>query len=326
MRAAFPKLFSVGSVDIPNFFKSELADNLTGEFEDRYYVIEVTEKIDGSQFSFGKENGEVQCRSKGKEQDINNPDKMFAQGAAYALSIADRLPEGAWFYCEYLQKPKHSTLAYDNIPKNHLALFGASFLQDGVITYVDDYVELEEIAESLEIDVVPLVYKGIITSPEQIRDLLNKTSYLGGQKIEGVVLKRYEPWLYGSQPLPLMGQKFVSEAFKEVHRETWKSDNTNRGRWDKFKEGFKTSARWDKAILHLEESGQLEHTPRDIPKVIAEIKRDIADEEKQNIVNFLWDEYGKDLLAFSAHGAAEHYKQWLLDQAFDNQTAKLEEV
>lgn len=87
---AFPKIFAMGTRYIADILKEE---------------VEVTEKVDGSQFGFGKIDGEVICRSKGKIQPLDNPDKMFKEAVEYVLSIEDKLAEGNFYYAEYLQKP-----------------------------------------------------------------------------------------------------------------------------------------------------------------------------------------------------------------------------
>jgi hypothetical protein len=53
MIKAFPKIFAIGQDYIKDIFDGE---------------VEVTEKIDGSQFVFGKLAGELYFRSKGKQQ------------------------------------------------------------------------------------------------------------------------------------------------------------------------------------------------------------------------------------------------------------------
>lgn len=107
--SAFPKILHIGNKQISDLFDG---------------VVEITEKVDGSQLGFGKVNGELFVRSKGKEQDLDNPDMMFEKAVEYIKSIEDRLPDNMTFYGEYLNKPKHNTLAYDRTPKNGIALFG----------------------------------------------------------------------------------------------------------------------------------------------------------------------------------------------------------
>jgi hypothetical protein len=160
---------------------------------------------------------------------------------------------------------------------------------------------------------VPLFYKGKINSPDEILKFLETDSFLGKQRIEGVVVKNYHrQFLIGGRPIPIMTGKYVSEAFKEVRRKNWNMENTGKGKFQVFKEGFKTEARWHKAIQHLKENGELEHSPKDIGKLLKEVQRDITIEEKENIKEFLWREFGNDILRYSVGGFPEWYKKYLL--------------
>src|SRR5437899_3064493 len=82
----------------------------------------VQEKIDGSQFSFGKytdlEGKDwMRMRSKGAEINVLAPEKMFIKAVDYVYSIFDSLTPGWTYRGEYLAKPKHNALAYDRVPK-----------------------------------------------------------------------------------------------------------------------------------------------------------------------------------------------------------------
>lgn len=289
---AFPKIFTLGQDYIKDIFLED---------------VEITEKVDGSQFCMGVINGELNVRSKGSQLYVDNPDKMFKLAVDYALSISKSMPEGLVFYCEYLMKPKHNVLKYDRVPKNNIILFGVSDLSGKF------YPDLEHYAQLLGIESVPVLYKGKVTSIEDLKKYLETDSILGGTKIEGFVVKNYSrPFLLGGQPIPLMSGKFVSEAFKEIHGKEWKRDKTGKGKWETYCETFRTDARWLKSIQHLKEKGELENSPRDIGKLLKEIKEDIAAEEKENIMKFLWREFGDELLRKSTAGFPEWYKEHLL--------------
>jgi hypothetical protein len=137
---AFPKIFTLGTIYIKDIFNED---------------VEITEKIDGSQFVFGLIDGKIYMRSKGKEQYPTCPDKMFKEACAFAWSLESKLPNNMTFFCEYMNKPKHNALAYDRIPKNYLALFGVAD-KNG---FISKHELLSEIADKLDIDVVPLIYR-----------------------------------------------------------------------------------------------------------------------------------------------------------------------
>jgi hypothetical protein len=301
MIKAFPKIFVIGQDYIIDIFKEE---------------VEITEKIDGSQFDFGKINGELYFRSKGVQLYPENAEKLFLKAIEYVLSIQDKIPDNTVFYCEYLKTEKHNVLKYNRVPKNNLALFGISNATG--TKFISKYEELKQYADLLDIEAVPMFYYGKIDSPEQLVSFLEKESILGGVKIEGVVVKNYQrQFLLGGQPIPLMMGKYVSESFKEVHRKSWGKEFTAKGKWELFKDSFRTEARWHKAIQHLRDNGELEFSPKDIGKLLKEIQKDIEEEEKENIKEFLWNEYGKDIMRRAVIGFPEFYKNFLLQRSFE---------
>jgi len=298
---AFPKIFAIGTDYIKDIFKHD---------------VEISEKIDGSQFGWGKFNNKLFLRSKGATLYTENPEKMFSLGIEYISSIQHLLPEGMIFYAEYLKTPRHNTLKYGRIPKNHLMLFGAMDITE---LFVSDYKQLQSYADLFDIECVPLIYQGNVKSPDFLMGLLERESVLGESHIEGVVVKNYTAkFLLGGQPMPLMAGKFVSEKFKEVHR-GWEKQHTGKGRWETFKESFKTEARWNKAIQHLAEKGELTNTPSDIGNLLKEIKNDIAAEEIDTIKDFLWKEFGVEVLRYACNGFPEYYKEKLLNRSFEEE-------
>lgn len=309
MITAFPKIFPLGQDYISKIFNGP---------------VEVTEKIDGSQFVFGKIDGELQIRSKGTiihDYATRNENDLFYPVIQHVLSIQDKLPNSFVFYGETLKKPKHNTLCYERVPKNHFALFAVAEYRSH--SFVNTYEGLKYWSNELDTDVVPLIYQGEVESYEFIKELMDDDSVLGGAKMEGVVVKNYnQPFLLGGQPIPVMAGKYVSEEFKEVHRSGWSKEHTGGGRWQIFKDGYRTEARWIKAVQHLRESGELENSPRDIGKLIPEIQRDITEEEKEIIKNFLWKEFGSDVLRTAIRGFPEWYKEQLLKGAFDHTKEK----
>lgn len=295
----YPKIFSIGTKYIQDIFDGE---------------VDLEEKLDGSQFSMASIGGELHMRSKGAIQYRENPDAMFRQAVDYVAGLD--LPDRVVFYCEYLRTPKHNTLKYDRVPKNNLMLFGAS---DVTGTTFCGHQYIEKWAAKLNIEPVPLLFSGTIKSVEELMGFLDRESFLGGAKIEGVVVKNYgKAFLLGGQPIPLMAGKLVSESFKEVHRTQWKQGHTGKGRWETFKDGFCTEARWMKATQHLAESGRLEHTPRDIGTLIKEVQRDIIEEEEDYIKDFLFKEFGQEVLKRAIAGLPDWYKKHLAEQAFEN--------
>lgn len=275
----------------------------------------VEEKIDGSQFSFGTFNVggqlEYKCRSKGAQLNVIAPEQMFKQAVSFVDSIAGKLTPGWTYRGEYLVKPKHNTLVYDRIPTNHIILFDISPTYETYLSYEDKQRE----AERIGLEVVPKMMYGMIETVEHFRSLLETTSCLGGQKIEGVVIKNYAR--FGVDKKVLLG-KFVSEAFKEVHNREWKASNpTQNDVIQKLIESLKTPARWNKAVQHLTERGELEVSPKDISKLMKEIPLDVEKEEqeyiKTKLYEWAWPQIKRGVIA----GVPEWYKDQLVKRQFD---------
>ena len=296
MIKSFPKIFHLGDRYSDGIFNDE---------------VEITEKVDGSQFSFGKIKGELFIRSKGANILKEVVPKMFQIAVDYVYSIVDRIPDETIFYCEYLNKPKHNVLAYDRIPKNNLILFGVCTPQ-----YVFLY-PMQSWADQLGIEMVPVLFTGKIDKIDNLTELLDRQSILGGQKIEGIVVKNYNrSTLIGGMILPITSAKYVSEKFKEVHERDWKRENTGKGKWEVYCSQFKSESRWLKAIQHLKERNEWTQSPKDIGNLLKEIQTDISREEKENIKSFLWKEFSHELLKTSVRGFPEWYKEWLLKETF----------
>jgi hypothetical protein len=286
MLSSYPHIFSVGHAALGDFLKNP---------------VQVEEKIDGSQFSFQKQNRELLIRSKGKEMFADAPEKMFIKGveAVAQLDLHD-----GWIYrAEYLSKPKHNSLAYSRVPKNHVMLFDVNIGVEKYLSYEEKAAE----AERLGLEVVPLLYTGVVTL-DIINGLLETESILGGQKIEGVVLKNYS--IFGSDGKVVMG-KYVSEAFKEKHAHEWKQNNPDV--IQTLIDSLKTEARWAKSVQHLRDEGLLENDPRDIGKLIKAVAQDIhqeeADEIKERLFNHFWPQIQRGVTS----GVAEWYKKGLME-------------
>lgn len=272
--------------------------------------VVIQEKIDGSQFRFGKnEDGELIFGSKSAKLDRYGPDSMFKLGVDYIVSIEDRfvnIPNDTYFYAEYLQKPKHNVLKYDHVPQNHIVLFDV--LSEGKWV---ERSELELAASKFGIDIIPELYRGDVTV-DTIKSLLTNLSYLGTEIVEGVVIKNYQQTiLLGGQVFPLF-TKYVREAFKERHVTEWKIKKP-KDSIDFYIQSFRSDARWQKAFQFLRDTGALENSPRDIPKLIERVNQDIEEEEGENIKKDLYKMAIKEILRVSTRGLPEWWKNKLLE-------------
>lgn len=276
----------------------------------------VEEKVDGSQCSFGvfpesKSGQSVRVRSKGAQLNLAAPDNMFKRAVEVVFGLQELLHPGWTYRAEYLAKPKHNSLAYDRTPKSHLMVFDINTGEEQYLSWDEKAAECER----LGLEVVPRVYEGAIESVEQFRAMLDAVSVLGGQKIEGVVIKNYRR--FGPDKKALMG-KFVSEAFREVHAREWKLSNPKQG--DVIRtlgERFKTPARWNKAIQHLREAGQIEDSPRDIGLLMREVQQDIEKECADEIKDALYAYAIPQIKRMVAAGLADWYKEQLVVRQFE---------
>jgi len=292
--------------------------------------VQVQEKVDGSFFAFGlypllePEGGllkevpgvyELKVRSKGAVMIADAPEALFRSAVAAAKARQHLLKPGWQYRGEVLAKPKHNALAYDRVPKDNVILFDILTDQE---TYLP-YDQLVAEAERIELEVVPQLYQGTVNSAEELRKFLDTESVLGGQKIEGVVIKPLTP-LYGPDKKMLFG-KFVSEAFKEVHRSAWKDANPgNKDVIQKLGDAYGTQARWQKALMHLRERGLIEDHPKDIGLLVREIPQDVLKECEEDIKNVLFKYAWPHISRQITRGVAEWYKDYLLRAQFERES------
>ena len=274
----------------------------------------IQEKVDGSQFSFGIEDGELFMRSKGAEVFAANPEALFKLAVDAVVGVRARLHEGWVYRGEYLSKPKHNTLKYDTIPGNNIVLFDIDIGEENPMAYGDVAIQ----AQYLGFDVVPRFFEGMWTGgADGLREYLETESFLGGCKVEGIVIKSFDQ--FGPDNKRLMG-KFVSEAFKETHTKEWKKSNPKQNDIIiNLIERNTTDARWAKAVQHLREAGQLEDSPKDIPLLMKEVGLDILKESKDDIMEDLWKWAWPQLQRGVTKGLPEWYKQRLLDAQFEQE-------
>ena len=290
---SYPSVMQIGHKMIADIFKSS---------------VSIEEKVDGSQFSFGLLGGELVCRSKGKQQLLDAPDDMFHK-AVEIIKTLDLHPE--WVYRgEYLSKPKHNTLVYSRVPQKNIILYDVNTGLEEYMPYADKARE----AARLGLEIVPLMFEGVVTDFEMFKSFMDRESILGGCKVEGVVIKNYS--LFTAEKKVAMG-KYVSEAFKEVHEADWKERNPNKAEIETVLiETYRTPARWQKAVQHLRESGTLEGTPKDIAALMREVPADILKECEEEIKEKLFRHFWQKIQRGVTRGLPEWYKEELTRSAF----------
>ena len=272
----------------------------------------VEEKIDGSQFSFGMDTEGVRVRSKGCEMIVDAPEKMFSKAVDTVKEIAPLLTPGWTYRGEYLRTPSHNTLVYSRVPNRHVIIFDINRGHEDYLTPEEKRAE----AGRLGLECVPVIFQGMVESVDAFRAFLETESVLGGQKVEGVVVKPAGYTMFGRDKKCLMG-KFVSEAFKESHSAAWKEKNPASGDiLETLAGAYNTQARWMKAVQHLREAGKLEETVRDIGSLMKEVPEDIGKECAEEIKEKLWGWAWPHIRRGVTRGLPEWYKEELLKKQF----------
>lgn len=238
------------------------------------------------------------------------PDKMFNAAVNTVKELAPILHDGWTYSGEYLHKAKHNVLAYDRIPQKCIIIFDIKTDDEQYLSYSAKKAECER----LGLEVVPLIFEGKYENPSEILQLIDGVSLLGGQKMEGIVVKNYSQ--FGSDKKVVMG-KYVSEYFKEIHKVDWKASNPGKGDivallWD----SLRTPARWHKAVQHLKEKGQLEGSPKDIGNILKEFEADLEAECADLIKDKLFKWAFPHIMRGTKRGLAEWYKEKLVTDTF----------
>lgn len=305
----YPKVRTIGHREISELFDGEVV---------------IQEKVDGSNFSFGRdEHGELFCLSRTQRLSLDNPEKQFAPAVEYVKDLSNRgqIPAGYIFRCEYLRAPKSNVLAYSRIPKNHLALFEMSIISStGNVTNIGDSgVTLDRWSRILDIDLVDEIHRGEFGNYSDFLEWLNKEgilgreSFLGGQKIEGVVVKNFNRFsVHGGI---LLG-KFVRAEFKEQHRHVMKSEKSCPV--DLIGASFGGPARWHKAVQRLSDEGRLVGAPEDIPALLQQVAKDVHEECAEEAKEALWNHFKGHVVGGARRGLAEWYKGYLTQNLRSN--------
>lgn len=281
-----------------------LADLLKG-------IVLVEEKVDGSQFSFGRRGDDLYFRSRGATIYPETADKLFKAAVDYIVSIKDLLYDGWTYRGEVLHAPRHNTLTYARTPKHNVVIFDVE-VNDGQNFLLPD--EKRTAATVLDLETVPSFYLGQLSDINQLREFLEQESFLGGCKLEGIVLKNYSQ--FGEDKKVLMG-KWVREEFKEIHQGAWKGANPSRSDViEAMIKVYRNEARWEKAVQHLRDAGQLQGAPQDIGPLMKEIQKDLMEECAAEIKEKLFEYAITRILRGASAGAPEWYKTKLAESQF----------
>lgn len=292
---SYPSVYAVGHSAVQKLWSGQVV---------------IQEKVDGSQISFGICDGELEIRSKRVQVFPEDPG-MFDKAVESINAAAQDLRPGYIYRGEYLRAPRHNAITYRRVPRNHIVLFDIEVYGQNQVFL--PYESVVEEAERLGFEAVPQFYRG--ERPESdvlgwLQGFLERESFLGGAKVEGIVVKNYGQ--FGPDKKILLA-KLVRDDFKEVNAEAQRQFKPSSSDIiDSLIRRYRTVARWQKAVQHLRESGVLEGAPRDIGKLLIEVKEDLEREEKEAIKEALWQWAWPRIARGVVAGLPEWYKEQLL--------------
>jgi len=289
--------------------------------------VVIQEKIDGSQVSFALEyvgivDGRIVADHipvvRSKNQVVQDGNKMFqmtldwVRGAAAAgLLNPDYIYRG-----ECVSSLKHNTLTYERVPNGGVVLFDIyDRVNDKMLDPQSLFAESERIGlESVQC----LVDYGTADTEACLHMLEDATPTLGGERIEGVVIKRYDlpgPQAFGhtTDAQGFLKVKLVSNDFKELHHKDWKGRNPNgKDLIANLIEVYGTPQRFAKSVQHLREEGKLVDEPKDIGLLIPAVIEDIIAECGDDIAKAIAKHYGKQVYNGISKKVPSYYKEEVL--------------
>lgn len=311
----YPKILHIGAPLVETIFFNE---------------VEITEKVDGSQCRIELTEDSVMVGSKNQGvADYGMFEIAHDQGKRIHEETDWRtLGSEVTLFCEFLEKPKHNTIKYDRVPRNHLYLFGAMVgsTHDHMVTG-----GLIEIAEHLEIDPPNVISNGRIESVEELKELMTHESYLGGSLVEGVVAKNYsrtyDPLQVHSQAYVgyPMAAKYVRDDFTRSNAKQWNTLSRKKG-VDSLVDMFFVEARFRKTIQHLCDEGSIEYQKKDLKYLIPEFFDDLMDEKKEEMTRMIMGEVFKALKKRASGYVVKAWIDYLAERQFEHGDDEDEQV
>ena len=299
----YPKILTIG-----NKLLAQLFDD----------PVEISEKVDGSQFRVRLTKDQVMWGSKNKgctQEGMFNVAIMVAK-EIWVQDVWRTFGDDITLFCEYLKSEKHNTIKYNRVPLNNLYLFGA--IIDGEHLETDVLIDL---ANEIGIDPPNIISYKKINNSDELNDLLQIESYLGRSKIEGIVIKNYhksyDPLLVSTQQFlgyPLAG-KLVREDFREKNNANWKANKRSKG-IDKIAEVYFTAQRLRKVIQHLEEEGKIQGEKKDLKYLIPGFYSDLYEECSDEITEMIMKEVWNDIKRRGSSFVVSEYIEYLTRKQF----------
>ncbi|WBR14513.1 adenylation DNA ligase-like domain-containing protein [Pandoravirus kuranda] len=288
----------------------------------------IEEKIDGSQLSFQRQGDAVEFRNRSKviaSEALGN--WCYANAVRAITRLADRLNPAYTYHGEAVCKRRHNVVAYAGTPLKFWICYG---IYDGE-RHLDRAATEVECAR-LGIQCVQVLYAN--EDPDN-RDPTPKVleivarieageikSCLGGNVIEGVVVKHSAAWHARSKAHKHIQFKHVTSAFKERHGErrpplAGHDADSLMAYLARLGSSFALPAVYQKAVQHMREDPTGEATTKapSVASVKREVERDIQKENGPDIVEAIVEAF----MPIVMHHATADIARWLSEQEQEQQ-------
>ncbi len=150
---------------LKDIFTSKGIDFINKLFSNSVYI---TEKIDGSRFSFKRDKTELIFYKRDSKKPINMIDRTIASFHEAAIEHIESLklssiPDGVTFGFEYFVSNNIGSIVYDKTPKNGLILTDVS-MGGAANTNIDDLIKFSKI---LKTDPPPVIFNGTMSGKQK---------------------------------------------------------------------------------------------------------------------------------------------------------------
>lgn len=158
-----------------------------------------------------------------------------------------------------------------------------------------DYESKKKEAERIGLEVVPMLFSGMMGSLEQFFPTLESVSVLGGAKVKGLVVKAVDRTL----PTVRLTTDAVAEKNPQEKKELIPTNITPRHPLPNSEAqittavrtvawGFASELRFDKAYETLKAAGKITDQLADIGPLIGEVYKNITSDDEYGMMEELW--------------------------------------
>lgn len=304
--------------DFPEYCKIMALGKLGTEdiFEDE---VVISEKCDGSSVRIMNDGGTIRVGSHKKEISLegSTPDaKMFIPFTTWVkeneTALLSFLPNQNVIFGEMCQS--HNVIKYAN--KYPIVIFDIGEVAEYGLEFRDanfQNIRQSYLSKELKVPIAPTLYRGKVTNRDQLDKFLSAASFLDKTKnIEGIVIKNYSRLNQWDRHL---FAKLVRQEFKERNKEVFKRGESKSVE-EAIAEFYFTRARLIKMVQRLKEEGKYTGELKDIQYLVGMIPKDIEEEHKEDIKEFLYQHFWKQINRIISARIAPEYKKYVQEELF----------